>query len=119
LCEALKQSAGRSAVGSNGVRGLLVNQVALALVLLIGAGLLIGRLPACAASISFRPENLLTVNTRALSSTAIGKEAGFPPPTGAGAWVLPSVVSAGFINGVPAFKGWVNSYRPRRGRSFS
>jgi predicted permease len=115
LCEALKQSAGRSAVGGDGVRGLLVvSEVALAVVLLIGAGLLI-RTYARLRGVDpgFRVENVLTVNTPVPFPRYrdAAKKRAFYEQTLARVRALPGVVSAGFINGVPvAFKGWVNSY---------
>jgi putative ABC transport system permease protein len=116
LNDALKQG-GRSGsqAGGNRLRGaLVVVEVALALVLLVGAGLLIQSLMKLRGQFaSLRPESVLTMRT-VLSRTK------YPDQSQRNAFykqvldrtrTLPGVISAGYTTGVPfAWKGGTNGF---------
>jgi putative ABC transport system permease protein len=110
--EALKESA-RSTTGggrSNRVRSLLViSEVALSLVLLIGAGLLFRSfLRLQAVELGFRPQSLLTFRLTP-SGTNFRKDAqysAFYSQVVERIKALPGVESVGVINTLPLVKGW-------------
>jgi putative ABC transport system permease protein len=115
LNEALKHSAGRTGTGGNRLRSaLVVTEVAMALVLLIGAGLLIKAFHRLQTmDIGFQPENVLTVRTKLPRSKYIEtpKRAAFYDQVLARARALPGVVSAGYTTAVPlTWKGGTNSF---------
>ncbi|MGH9938267.1 MAG: ABC transporter permease, partial [Blastocatellia bacterium] len=117
LNEALKQSGGRAGTGAghHRLRGaLVIIEVALALVLLVGAGLLIRTfLRLRALDIGVNPENVLTVRTT-LSRNKYGelpKRAAFYQQVLERARALPGVVSAGYTTAAPlTWKGGTNSF---------
>jgi putative ABC transport system permease protein len=117
LNEALKQSGGRSgtAAGHRRLRGaLVVIEVALALVLLVGAGLLIKTfLRLRALDIGLNPENVLTLRT-ALPRGKYGelpKRTEFYQQALERVRALPGVVSAGYTTAAPlTWKGGTNGF---------
>jgi putative ABC transport system permease protein len=117
LNEALKLSAGRTGtgIGHRRMRGaLIVTEVALALVLLVGAGLLIQTFVRLRAlDIGLNPENVLTLRT----TLPLGKYGELAKRTAFYQQVLervrslPGVVSAGYTTAVPlTWKGGTNSF---------
>ncbi|HEV7797281.1 MAG TPA: ABC transporter permease [Pyrinomonadaceae bacterium] len=117
LNEALKQGGGRSGLNAGGNRlrsAMVVAEVALALVLLVGAGLLIQTFVKLSNQYSaLKPESILTLRT-VLSR---GKYAEHPQRTSFYKQVLervqalPGVVSAGYTTTVPlAIKGGTNGF---------
>jgi putative ABC transport system permease protein len=118
LNEALKQGGGRAGIGVVGRRlrgALVVVEIALALVLLVGAGLLIRAfLRLRALDIGVNPENVLTLRT-ALPRNRYGelpKRAAFYQQALDRVRALPGVVSAGYTTAVPlTWKGGTNSFR--------
>jgi putative ABC transport system permease protein len=117
LNEALKLSGGRSGTGTGHRRmrgALIVTEVALALVLLVGAGLLIQTFVRLRAlDIGLNPENLLTLRT----TLPLGKYGELAKRTAFYQQVLervrslPGVVSAGYTTAVPlTWKGGTNSF---------
>ena len=114
VIQALRQGDARAGAGRGARRfrsGMVVAQVALSLVLLIGAGLLLRTFASLrGVDPGFRPDNVLTMRVRPSSVK-------YPEPAQRSAFArqildrveaLPGVVSAGFTIGVPvAFPGWV------------
>jgi predicted permease len=106
LNEGLKQGAGRgTATGSSRLRAcLVVSEVSLALVLLIGAGLLITTFVRLRKlDTGMRPENVLRVRT-ALSFRKyenLAKRAAFYPDVLERVKALPGVISAGYTTWLP------------------
>jgi putative ABC transport system permease protein len=117
LNEALKQSGGRTGTGTGHRRlrgALVVIEVALALVLLVGAGLLIQTfLRLRALDIGVNPENVLTLRTT-LPRNRYGelpKRAAFYQQVLERVRALPGVVSAGYTTAVPlTWKGGTNGF---------
>jgi putative ABC transport system permease protein len=117
LNEALKQGGGRTGTGAGHRRlrgALVVTEIALALVLLVGAGLLIQTfLRLRALDIGVNPENVLTLRTTLPRNkyTELPKRAAFYQPVLERVRALPGVVSAGFTTAVPlTWKGGTNSF---------
>ena len=119
LNDALKQAGGRSglSVGSNRLRSVMVvAEVALALVLLVGAGLLIQtflnlRNPYSA----MRPENILTLRTELPSRKYRDqpRRSAFYNEALERVAALPGVVSAGYATAVPLdWKGGTSGFYP-------
>jgi putative ABC transport system permease protein len=117
LNEALKQGGGRAGTGAGHRRlrsALVVIEVALALVLLAGAGLLIQAfLRLRALDIGVNPENVLTLRT-ALPGNKYGelpKRTAFYQQVLERMRALPGVVSAGYTTATPlTWKGGTNSF---------
>jgi predicted permease len=117
LNEALKQSGGRTGigVGHRRLRGaLVVIEIALALVLLVGAGLLIRAfLRLRTLDIGVNPENALTLRTM-LPRNKYGelpKRDAFYRQALERVRALPGVVSAGYTTAMPlTWKGGTNSF---------
>jgi len=117
LNEALKQSGGRTGigVGHRRLRGaLVVIEIALALVLLVGAGLLIRAfLRLRTLDIGVNPENVLTLRTM-LPRNKYGelpKRDAFYRQALERARALPGVVSAGYTTAMPlTWKGGTNGF---------
>lgn len=117
LNEALKQGGGRagSGAGSQRLRSVLVvAEIALALVLLVGAGLLIQTfLKLRALDIGVTPEKVLTMRTP-LSRSKYGelaKRTAFYEQVLERVRALPGVVSAGYATAVPlTWKGGTNGF---------
>ena len=111
LAESLKQSFGRMTAHSHRVRnGLIVSEIALALVLLIGAGLMTKSfLRLRAVDPGFRPENLLTlqVNLAATYRTADQMKR-FHERALEQLKTLPGVISAAAINWLPLGQGLIS-----------
>jgi len=116
LNEALKQGGGRQGLGvSNGrLRGaLVITEVALALVLLVGAGLLIQTLSHLRGQFSIlQPEKLLTVRTVLQGKYQDpAKRWAFYDDVLARTRSLPGVVSAAYTTSVPLqWKGGANGF---------
>ncbi|HYE16499.1 MAG TPA: ABC transporter permease [Pyrinomonadaceae bacterium] len=115
LNEALKQGGGRSASGGGGGRlrsALVVVEVALALVLLVGAGLLVQTVSNLRYQYAlFEPERLLTVRTvlPQRKYTGAAQRANFYDRVLERVRALPGVVSAGYTTSVPLqWKGGAN-----------
>jgi putative ABC transport system permease protein len=116
LNDALKQG-GRSGSQASGNRlrsALVVVEVALALVLLVGAGLLIQSLMKLRGQFaSLRPESVLTMRT-VLSRTKYSEQSqrnAFYKQVLDRMRTLPGVISAGYTTGVPfAWKGGTNGF---------
>lgn len=117
LNEALKQGGGRSGLNAGGNRlrsAMVVAEVALALVLLVGAGLLIQTFLNLRNQYSgLRPESVLTVRT-VLSRSKYPQRAqrsAFYKDVLDRIKTLPGVVSAGYVTTVPlAIKGGTNGF---------
>jgi putative ABC transport system permease protein len=117
LNEALKQSGGRSGVGAGHRRfrsALVVVEVALALVLLVGAGLLIKAfLRLRSLDIGVNPDNVLTLRTT-LPRNKYGElpnRDAFYRQVLERVRALPGVVSAGYTTAMPlTWKGGTNSF---------
>src|SRR5215475_5111245 len=117
LNEALKQGGGRAGTGGGHRRlrsALVVIEIALALVLLVGAGLLIQAfLRLRALDVGVNPENTLTLRT-ALPRNKYGelpKRDAFYRQTLERVRALPGVVSAGYTTAVPlTWKGGTNGF---------
>jgi putative ABC transport system permease protein len=118
LHEALKQTSARTASGGGGLmrRGLVVFEVALSLLLLIGAGLLIQTLYQLHHQYSvLEPEKVLTVRTvlprdkyREAGQRMVFYEQVLERVKG-----LPGVVAAGYTTSVPlAWKGGTSGFYP-------
>ena len=106
LNEALKQGGGRLGVGASGgkLRGaLVITEVALALVLLVGAGLLMQTLSHLRGQYStFQPEKLLTVRTVLQGKyQEPAKRWAFYDEVLSRTKALPGVVSVGYTTSVP------------------
>jgi putative ABC transport system permease protein len=118
LNEALKQGGGRAGTGVGHRRlrsALVVIEIALALVLLVGAGLLIRAfLRLRALDIGLNPENALTLRTD-LPPNKYGelpKRDAFYRQVLERVRALPGVVSAGYTTAAPlTWKGGTNSFR--------
>ena len=125
LNQALKQGGGRTSSGAPGHRLrsiFVVAEVALALVLLIGAGLMIRTVFNLRDQYSvFQPEKLLTLRTtlpdnkyrdlREYIRTEHPRRLGFYQQVLERVSVLPGVVSAGYTTSVPlAWKGGANGF---------
>ena len=119
LNEALKQGGGRTGLNAGGNRlrsGMVVAEVALALVLLVGAGLLIQTFLKLRDQYSgLRPENVLTLRT-VLPRSKYPEQ---PQRTAFYKQVLervkslPGVVSAGYATSIPlAWKGGTSGFFP-------
>ena len=119
LNEALKQSGGRSGLsaGSNRLRSaMVVAEVALAFVLLVGAGLLIQTFVRLREPYSgLRPENVLVLRTQLPASKYSDQphRAEFYRQALERATSLPGVVSAGYVTTVPLeWKGGTSGFYP-------
>ncbi|HTG16990.1 MAG TPA: ABC transporter permease, partial [Blastocatellia bacterium] len=119
LSEALKQSGGRSGLsaGSNRLRSaMVVAEVALAFVLLVGAGLLIQTFVKLRDPYSgLRPENVLVLRTQLPASKYSDQphRAEFYRQALERATSLPGVVSAGYVTTVPLeWKGGTSGFYP-------
>ncbi len=117
LNEALKQSGGRSGAGDGHRRlrgALVVVEVALALVLLLGAGLLIKAfLRLRALDIGLNPENVLTLRTALPRNKydELPKRDAFYRQVLERVRALPGVVSAGYTTASPlTWKGGTNGF---------
>jgi putative ABC transport system permease protein len=117
LNAALKQSGGRTGTGAGHrrLRGVLVvTEIALALVLLVGAGLLIQTfLQLRALDIGVNPDNVLTLRTSLPRSkySELPKRAAFYQQVLERVRALPGVVDAGYTTAVPlTWKGGTNSF---------
>jgi predicted permease len=117
LNEALKQGGGRSGLNAGGNRlrsALVVSEVALALVLLVGAGLLIQTFIKLRGQYSgLRPENVLTLRT-VLSRSKYPQRpqrSAFYQDVLERVKAVPGVVCAGYATTVPlAIKGGTNGF---------
>jgi len=117
LNEALKQGGGRSGSGAGGSRlrgAMVVAQVALALVLLVGAGLLMQTLFRLRGEYSgLRPENLLTLRTnlpRGKYKEHSQRVAFYDQVLGR-VTALPGVIAAGYTTSVPLeWKGGTSGF---------
>ncbi len=117
LNEALKQSGGRTGTGAGHRRlrgALVVSEIALALVLAVGAGLLIQTfLRLRALDIGVNPENVLTLRTSLARSKygELPKRAAFYQQVLERVRALPGVTSAGYTTAVPlTWKGGTNGF---------
>lgn len=117
LNEALKQSGGRTGtgVGHRRLRSVLVvTEIALALVLLVGAGLLIQTfLKLRALDIGVNPENVLTLRTSLPRSkySELPKRTAFYEQVLERVRAVPGVVAAGYATAVPlTWKGGTNGF---------
>jgi putative ABC transport system permease protein len=116
LNEALKQGGGREGLGVSGGRllgALVITEVALALVLLVGAGLLIQTLSHLRGQFSIlQPEKLLTVRTVLQGKyQEPAKRWAFYDDVLARTRALPGVVSAAYTTSVPLqWKGGANGF---------
>ncbi len=117
LNEALKQSGGRTGTGVGHRRlrsALVVTEIALALVLLVGAGLLIQTfLRLRALDIGVNPENVLTLRTSLPRSkySELPKRAAFYEQVLERVRAVPGVVAAGYTTAVPlTWKGGTNGF---------
>ena len=117
LNEALKLSGGRTGTGAGHRRmrgALIVTEVALALVLLVGAGLLIQTFVRLRTlDIGLNPENVLTLGTTLPLSKygELAKRAAFYQQVLERVRALPGVVSAGYTTAVPlTWKGGTNGF---------
>jgi putative ABC transport system permease protein len=117
LNAALKQSGGRTGTGAGHRRlrgALAVTEIALALVLLVGAGLLIQTfLRLRALDIGVNPENVLTLRTSLPRSkySELPKREAFYEQVLERVRALPGVVGAGYTSAVPlTWKGGTNGF---------
>ncbi|HYE76290.1 MAG TPA: ABC transporter permease, partial [Blastocatellia bacterium] len=117
LNEALKQSGGRTgtSTGHRRLRSVLVvAEIALALVLLVGAGLLIQTfLKLRTLDVGLNPENVLTLKTQLPRSKygELPKRAAFYEQVLERVRALPGVVGAGYTTAVPlTWKGGTNGF---------
>ncbi len=117
LNEALKQSGGRNGTGVGHRRlrsALVVTEIALALVLLVGAGLLIQTfLKLRALNLGVNPENVLTLRTSLPRSkySELPKRAAFYEQVLERVRAVPGVVAAGYTTAVPlTWKGGTNGF---------
>ena len=116
LNEALKQGGGRAGLGISGGRlrgALVITEIALALVLLVGAGLLIQTLSHLRGQFSIlQPEKLLTVRTVLQGKyQEPAKRWAFYDDVLARTRALPGVVSAAYTTSVPLqWKGGSNGF---------
>ncbi|HEX7173829.1 MAG TPA: ABC transporter permease [Pyrinomonadaceae bacterium] len=117
LGEALKQSGGRTGLTAGGGRlrgALVVVEVALALVLLVGAGLLIQTISRLQQQYTvFQPEQLLTLRTVLPEGKykELSRRVDFYDQVLARVETLPGVVSAGYTTSVPLqWKGGANGF---------
>lgn len=113
--DALKQGGGRGAVGGRGLRGaFVIAEVALALVLLVGAALLIQSLQKLRGQYAMKePEQVLTLRTVLPGNRYqehAQREAFYDAVLGR-VRALPGVVSAGYTTAVPlAWKGGTSGF---------
>jgi len=118
LNEALKQSGGRTSLSSGAKlrSATVVFQVALSLVLLVGAGLLIQTLVGLVKQYSFlEPEQVLTLRTQLPDSKYkdTPQRSNFYKQVLDRVQALPGVVSAGYSTSVPlAWKGGTSGFYP-------
>ena len=119
LNDALKQGGGRTGLSAGGHRlrsVLVVAQVALALVLLVGAGLLIQAFQKLRSQYSgLRPENVLTLRTVLPKSKYAepGQRTNFYQQVLGRVSSLPGVVSAGYSTSIPLeWKGGTSGFYP-------
>jgi putative ABC transport system permease protein len=117
LNEALKQVGGRSGLGTAGGRlrgALVISEIALALVLLVGAGLLMQTLSHLRGQFSiFQPEKLLTLRTvlQGDKYKEPAKRWAFYDQVLDRVKALPEVVSMGYATSVPLqWKGGANGF---------
>ena len=117
LNEALKQSCGRTGTGAGHRRlrsALVVTEIALALVLLVGAGLLIQTfLKLRALDIGVNPENVLTLRTQLPRSKygELSRRTAFYQQVLERVRALPGVVAAGYTTAVPlTWKGGTSGF---------
>jgi predicted permease len=117
LARVLQQGGGRSAVDAGGGRtrnALVIGEVALSIVLLIGAGLLIRSFAKLrGVDLGFRPQGVLTVNTDLPDSKYedYAPRMHFYSTVLEKVRVLPGVQAAGWVTAVPlAWKGGTNSF---------
>jgi len=117
LNEALKQSGGRTGTGAGHRRlrsALVVTEIALALVLLVGAGLLIQTfLKLRALDIGVNPENVLTLRTQLPRSKygELSRRTAFYQQVLERVRALPGVVAAGYTTAVPlTWKGGTSGF---------
>ncbi|MEP7274558.1 MAG: ABC transporter permease, partial [Acidobacteriota bacterium] len=117
LNEALKTGGGRTGTGAGNRRlrgALVVTEISLALVLLVGAGLLIQTfLRLRALDIGINPENVLTLRTQLPRSkyAELPKRAAFYERVLERVRALPGVVSSGYTTAVPlTWKGGTNGF---------
>jgi putative ABC transport system permease protein len=116
LNEALKQGGGRAGTNAGGrLRGaLVVVEVALALVLLVGAGLLVQTISHMRGQYAnLRPQELLTVRTVLPQNKygALAKRTQFYDQVLARVESIPGVVSAGYTTSVPLqWQGGANGF---------
>lgn len=117
LNEALKQSGGRTGTGTGHRRlrsVLVIAEVALALVLLVGAGLLIQTfLKLRGLDIGLNPENVMTLRTQLPRSkySELPKRAAFYEQVLERVRTLPGVTGAGYTTAVPlTWKGGTNGF---------
>jgi predicted permease len=116
LNEALKQGGGRAGSNAGGrLRGaLVISEVALALVLLVGAGLLVRTISNMRGQYAnLRPQQLLTVRTVLPENKyrELPKRAQFYDQVLARVQTLPGVVSAGYTTSVPLqWQGGANGF---------
>jgi putative ABC transport system permease protein len=116
LNQALKQGGGREGLGVSGGRlrgALVITEIALALVLLVGAGLLIQTLSHLRGQFSIlQPEKLLTVRTVLQGKyQEPAKRWAFYDDVLARTRALPGVVSAAYTTSVPLqWKGGANDF---------
>jgi putative ABC transport system permease protein len=115
--EALKQTGNRSGASRRSQllrHALVVSEVALALVLLIGAGLLIRTFAHLrGVDPGFRTNHLLTLKAMPTHSRDANVRRRYYREVLRRINALPGVVSAGFTLGIPLdFKGWFNGIRP-------
>lgn len=113
----LKQSAGRTGTGTGHRRlrgALVVTEIALALILLVGAGLLIQTfLRLRALDIGINPENVLTLRTALPRSkySELPRRTAFYQQVLERVRALPGVVAAGYTSAVPlTWKGGTNGF---------
>ncbi|HSB12361.1 MAG TPA: ABC transporter permease [Blastocatellia bacterium] len=119
LNQALKQSAGRAGTAIGGKRlrsAMVVAEVALALVLLVGAGLLIQTFLKLREQYSgLQPENVLTMRTVLGPNKYrdLTRRAAFYDQVLERVKALPGVITAGFSTTVPLeWKGGTSGFRP-------
>jgi len=117
LNEALKQAGGRTGLGSGNRRlrsALVVGEVSLAIVLLVGAGLLIQTFYKLLDQYSgFHPDNLLTLRTQLPMKKyeEHARRVSFYDQVLERVRVLPGVVSAGYTTSVPlSWKGGTSGF---------
>src|SRR5262245_6368789 len=122
LNEVLKEGGQTSAVAGGGrLRGaMVVFQIAMAMALLVGAGLLIQTLSKLRGQYSFlQPEKILTMRTRLPHDKykELWRRKNFYDQTLARVRALPGVTSAGYTTTLPLqWKGGASAFRPEGGQ---